>query len=89
MNEMIDEMEEGKRMLLEMVKSMDATVQVVIPVAPSNSRFLIALTKGLNRQFITLSEDDILDLPADAKVRANVTKVLNEAMTALETRQSG
>ena len=59
----MDEMEEGKQKFLEVVKGTDASVQVVIPVTPSNSMFLISLTKGPNRKFITISEDDIIDLP--------------------------
>lgn len=89
MDERIDEMEEGKRILLDIVNQMDAAVQVVIPTAPSNSRFLISLTKGSNRKFITLSEDDIVDLPIDPEVCANVTKIVKEAMAALGERQGG
>ena len=55
----MDEMEEGKQKFLEVVKEIDETVQVVIPVTPSNSMFLISLTKGPNRKFITVPEDDI------------------------------
>ncbi|MCP9465276.1 MAG: hypothetical protein NNA25_10850 [Nitrospira sp.] len=89
MGEMMDEIEEGKRTLLEMVKNMDATVQVVIPTAPSNSRFLISLTKGSNRKFLTLLEDDILDLPTNTEVRANVMKIVKETIATLEERQGG
>ena len=50
----MDEMEEGKQKFLEVVKGTDAAVQVVISVTPSNSMFLISLTKGPNRKFITI-----------------------------------
>ena len=43
----MDEVEEGKRKFLEVVQEIDGSVQVVIPVTPSNSMFLISLTKGL------------------------------------------
>ncbi|HEX6825588.1 MAG TPA: hypothetical protein VF077_04660, partial [Nitrospiraceae bacterium] len=56
--ECMDEMEEGTQKFLEVVKGADGAVQVVIPVTPSNSMFLISLTKGPNRKFITVSEDD-------------------------------
>ena len=59
----MDEMEEGKQKFLEVVKGIDPQVLVVIPVTPSNSMFLISLTKGANRKFITVPEDDIIDLP--------------------------
>lgn len=79
----MDEMEEGKQKFLEVVKGADAVVQVVIPVTPSNSMFLISLTKGPNRKFITVSEDDIIDLPNDAGILAKVTKVVKDAVAAL------
>lgn len=79
----MDEMEEGKQKFLELVKSVDAAVQVVIPVTPSNSMFLISLTKGSNRKFITLPEDDIIDLPNEATVLTKVTKTVKDAVTAL------
>lgn len=79
----MDEIEAGKQKFLEVVKSTDATVQVVIPVSPSNSMFLISLTKGPNRKFITLPEDDIIDLPSDASIETKVTKIVKDAVAAL------
>jgi len=79
----MDEMEAGKQAFLEVVRSVDQTVQVVIPVTPSNSMFLISLTKGANRKFITVPEDDMLDLPNEADIRAKVTKVVKDAIAAL------
>ena len=79
----MDEMEEGKQKFLEVVKGTDAAVQVVMPVTPSNSMFLISLTKGPNRKFITVSEDDIIDLPNEAGILAKVTKTVKDAVAAL------
>ncbi len=79
----MDEMEEGKRKFLELVKEVDAAVQVVIPVTPSNSMFLISLTKGPNRKFITVPEDDIIDLPNEATILAKVSKTVRDAIAAL------
>lgn len=79
----MDEIEAGKQKFLEVVKSTDATVQVVIPVSPSNSMFLISLTKGPNRKFITLPEDDLIDLPGDASIETKVTKIVKDAVAAL------
>ncbi len=79
----MDEIEKGTQKLLEVVKGVDGTVQVVIPVAPSNSMFLISLTKGLNRKFITVQEDDIIDLPNEADILAKVTKTVKDAIAAL------
>lgn len=79
----MDELEAGRRKFLEVVKGVDEAVQVVIPVTPSNSMFLISLTKGPNRKFITVPEDDIIDLPDDAGIAAKVTKVIKDAVAAL------
>jgi hypothetical protein len=79
----MDEMEVGKQRFLDMVKSVDAAVQVVIPVTPSNSMFLISLTKGPNRKFITVPEDDVIDLPNEPSIRTKVAKTLSDAIAAL------
>jgi len=78
----MDEIEEGKQAFLELVKSVDAAVQVVIPVTPSNSMFLISLTKGPNRKFITVPEDDIIDLPNEHSISTKVTKIVKDAVGA-------
>ena len=79
----MDEMEEGKQKFLDVVKEIDETVQIVIPVTPSNSMFLISLTKGPNRKFITVPEDDIVDLPHEVSIRTKVTKTIKDAIAAL------
>lgn len=79
----MDETEEGKHKFLELVQGIDGSVQVVIPVTPSNSMFLISLTKGLNRKFITVPEDDMIELPHEASIRAKVTKTIKDAIAAL------
>ena len=79
----MDEMEEGKLKFREMVGGIDGSVQIVIPVTPSNSMFLISLTKGANRKFITVPEDDILDLPNEASIQTKVTKTIKDAIAAL------
>jgi hypothetical protein len=81
--EIMDEMDEGKQKFLEVVQGIDGSVQVVIPVTPSNSMFLISLTKGPNRKFITVPEDDIIDLPHEASIRTKVTKTVKDAIAAL------
>lgn len=79
----MDEMEEGKQKFLEVVQEVDGAVEVVIPVTPSNSMFLISLTKGPNRKFITVPEDDIIDLPHEASIRTKITKTIKDAIAAL------
>jgi hypothetical protein len=75
--------DEGKAKFQDMVKAADAAVQIVVPVSPSNGMFLISLTKGPNRKFITVSEDDIIDLPNEADIQAKVGKILKDAIAAL------
>ncbi|OQW38784.1 MAG: hypothetical protein A4C66_02685 [Nitrospira sp. HN-bin3] len=79
----MDEMEEGKHKFLEVVRGVDQSVQTVIPVTPSNSLFLISLTKGPNRKFITVSEDDLIDLPHEASIEVKITKLITEVVSAL------
>jgi hypothetical protein len=79
----VDELEAGKQKFLDLVKALDGAVQVVIPVTPSNSLFLISVTKGANRKFMTVPEDDIIDLPTDAGILAKVTKTVKDAIAAL------
>ncbi len=70
---MSEEFEEGKAKFLEVVKGLDAAVEVVIPVTPSRGNFLISLTKGKARKFISVNEDDLVDLPQDGEILKKVT----------------
>ena len=79
----MDEMEAGKAKFLELVKACDTAVEVVIPTTPSRSVFLISLTKGPNRKFITVHEDDILDLPTETSVQTKTSALLQETIGAL------
>jgi len=79
----MDELEAGKQKFLELLTKLDASVEVVIPTTPSRSLFLISLTKGPNRKFITVHEDDILDLPEESGVQTKVTTLLQETLSAL------
>ena len=79
----MDEIEQGKQKFLALVRDIDQQVQVVIPVTPSNSMFLISLTKGANRKFITIPEDDIIDLPHESSILTKVTKTIKDAVAAL------
>ena len=79
----MDELEEGKRKFLELVSAIDSSVAAVIPTTASGSLFLISLTKGGKRQFITVHEDDILDLPQEVSVQEKTTALLQETIKAL------
>lgn len=79
----MDELEAGKQQFLELVRGIDPAVQVVIPVTPSNSVFLISLTKGPGRKFITVPEDDIIDLPTDNSIASKVRQTVADALAGL------
>ena len=79
----MDELDAGKQRFLEIVKELDSAVEVVIPTTPSNSLFLISLTKGANRKFITVPEDDILDLPNEPDIVSKTKSMLKEAIASL------
>jgi hypothetical protein len=82
-NERMSEWAEGQQKFHELVKSIDGSVQAVIPVKPTNSMFLISLTKGGNRKFVTIPEDDIIDLPSEADIAAKVAKIVRDTVAAL------
>lgn len=79
----MEDFEEGKAKFLELVNGIDGAVEVVIPTTPSNSQFLISLTKGPNRKFLTVHEDDILDLPSEDDILAKTTTLVREAIAGL------
>jgi len=79
----MDEFEAGKQKFLELVKTIDSGVEVVIPTTPSNSQFLISLTKGSNRKFIMVPEDDILDIPTEDDIVTKVTNMLKNEISSL------
>ena len=79
----MDEFEEGKAKFLELVKGIENAVEVVIPTTPSNGRFLISLTKGANRKFLTIPEDDILDLSSEEDILSKTMTTLRETISEL------
>ncbi len=79
----MEEFAEGKEKFVQVVKSLDPSVEVVIPVTPSRGMFLISLTKSGQRKFLTVSEEDILDLPEDAGILKKVTSEVQSTIAAL------
>ena len=82
---MDDEFGDGKKKLLELVTSLDGEVTVVIPVTPSRGNFLIALSKGKARKFISVAEDDMVDLPEDEEILKRITGEVQSAIMELST----
>lgn len=81
----MSEVESGKSKFIEMVRAVDPEVKVVIPSAPSNNLFLISLAKKNARKFMTVSEDDILDLASDELIVEAVRDRLQEVVTQLKS----
>jgi len=79
----MEEFAEGKEKFVQVVKSLDPSVEVVIPVTPSRGMFLISLTKSGQRKFLTVSEEDILDLPEDVGILKKVTSEVQSALAAI------
>ena len=79
----MEEFAEGKEKFVQVVKSLDPSVEVVIPVTPSRGMFLISLTKSGQRKFLTVSEEDILDLPEDAGILKKVTSEVQSTLAAI------
>jgi hypothetical protein len=79
----MNEVELGKQKFLELAKTVDSEVTVVIPVAPTNSLFLISLSKGRVRKFMTVSEDDIIDLISDDLIRSEVEDRIRQTIEEL------
>lgn len=80
----MNEVEIGKQKFAEIVKLIDPAVSVVIPVTPSNSLFLISLAKDRARKFITVSEDDIIDLVSDDLIRNEVEDRVRQTVADLK-----
>jgi hypothetical protein len=76
------EFDEGKEKFLQVVKSIDPSVEVVMPVTPSRGMFLISFTKAGQRKFLTVSEDDILDLTEDPDILKKVTGEVQGSIAA-------
>lgn len=80
----MDDFEEAKLRFLEILNKIDPAVQAVIPALPSNGHFLISLTRKKARKFMTVSEDDLLDLPADHVIRSEVEEQIKETLESMK-----
>jgi hypothetical protein len=75
-----DEIEAGKAAFERLVAEIDPGIGIVIPTRATDDRFLIALTRGGRRVFVTVAEDDLIDLDEDADVRAEVRERVEAAL---------
>lgn len=77
---MEDEVEAGKQAFIKLVHEIDPQVQIVIPTRSTSDHFLISLTKGKARQFISVSEGDIIDLVEVPEIKREVAAKVKEAL---------
>jgi hypothetical protein len=79
----MDEWDEGKKRLTELVRDKASDVTVVIPTRPTSGMFLIALGRGKAKKFISVSEDDVIDLVDDHSIETEVMAKVNDALREL------
>ncbi|MEB2285922.1 MAG: hypothetical protein B6D46_09585 [Polyangiaceae bacterium UTPRO1] len=80
---MADELAAAKDRFAALVREIDADVVVVIPVRSTADAFRISLTRGTSRRFLTLSEDDMLDLVEDERAAVRLQALLRDEIAAL------
>jgi hypothetical protein len=79
----MDEWDEGKQRLNELVRDAASDVTVVIPTRPTGGMFLIALARGKAKKFVSVSEDDLIDLVDDHAVETDVMAKVSGALREL------
>ena len=77
---MDDEVEAGKQAFIKVVQELDPQIQVVIPSRATSDHFLISLTKGKAREFLSVSEGDIIDLVEVPEIRKEVAQKVRETL---------
>lgn len=80
---MTDEFAPAKARFLALVHEIDPDVAVVIPERSTQDAFRISLTRGASRRFLTLSEDDMLDLAEDEGAAARMHATLRRELAQL------
>jgi hypothetical protein len=79
----VDEWEDGKKRLTELVRATASDVTVVIPTKPTAGLFLIGLARGKAKKFISVSEDDLIDLVEDHAIETEVMAKVHGAIKDL------
>lgn len=77
----MDEVEAGKKAFLTLLAEVDPEATAVIPTRASSDQFLIALNRAGRRVFVTVSEDDMIDLAEAPDVVAEVRARVAEALS--------
>ena len=77
---MDDEVEAGKQAFTQLVHEIDPQAQIVIPTRATSDHYLISLTKGKAREFISISEGDLIDMVEMPNIKQEVTAKVQEAL---------
>ncbi len=80
---MADDVADAKERFSALVHEIDPDVTVVIPERATQDTFRISLTRGGNRRFLTVSEDDMLDLTEDERAAAKMHATLRQEIAQL------
>jgi len=79
----MDEFAAAKQRFIAIAHEIDPEVVVVIPERSTQDAFRISLTRGAHRRFLTLSEDELLDLVEDAQATAKMHATLRRELAQL------
>ena len=80
---MPDEFAAAKARFIALVHEIDPDVAVVIPERSTQDAFRISLTRGANRRFLTISEDDMLDLVEEERAAGRMHARLRQEIALL------
>lgn len=80
----MDEVEAGRSKFQEVLKKIDPKAEAVVPVRSTNNNFLISLSKGKARKFISVSEDDLIDMVEDDLIREGVESQIQETLDEMK-----
>jgi len=75
-----DEIQAGKVAFQAMLAGIDPEIVIVIPTRATQDKFLISLTRAGKRVFVTVAEDDLIDLPNVPDVARDVREMVEEAL---------
>ncbi len=79
----MDDVEAGRAAFLKLLAQVDATATAVIPSAATQDNFLIALSNPKGRVFMTVCEDDLIDLVEDDDIVVEVRDKIREALESI------
>ena len=81
----MDEFDSGKAKLVALVRALDPGVECVIPTRSTEGFFRVGLGKGNTKKYLSVSEDDLLDLEEDSSAPARVRKILEPLVKELNS----